>query len=348
MNVSSYFTGKTMMFIVIFIIILIIIIYISAQHDLLKKNCGIIGTYLPMPGLTDDLYTNEAYTNLRKQPIKNLYIKTAYNCCCTGHFRNDYIDNFKQNGINCALKNCAQQGVRALDFTIYSMKDTLVTFKPVISASSVVENTYKEMYNHSDFDSTMSKVNEYFLLNSNNTSNSSPLFLIFRVFSTTQSIYDSIGTILTSTFSNALYIAAPLTTNTTLNDLEHKRVVIIIEPFTDNVNDPRDFIIKSPTLGPINPLILDSAELYPPCINRLSYISSTITKDVRNQIILLYPDLYNWNNKNYDSVTNGFNNNIPFIAMNFQNQDQNYVKYMAQFNIASDCNGSFCIQTQTI
>ena len=39
------------------------------------------------------------------------YIKTAYNCCSGGNYKNDYVDL-------CVLKNILKQGVRGLDFEI--------------------------------------------------------------------------------------------------------------------------------------------------------------------------------------------------------------------------------------
>ena len=37
--------------------------------------------------------------------LKDFYFKSAYNCFCSGIFRNDYVDM-------CAVNNCAKSGVR--------------------------------------------------------------------------------------------------------------------------------------------------------------------------------------------------------------------------------------------
>ena len=55
--------------------------------------------------------------------LKDFYVKTAYNACATGKFKNDYVDL-------CALTNCAKKGVRGLDFQIYSKND-----KPIVAVS---------------------------------------------------------------------------------------------------------------------------------------------------------------------------------------------------------------------
>jgi hypothetical protein len=125
-----------------------------------------------------------------------LYVKTAYNCCCRGNFRNHYVDLVNGDADDyCALRNCALNGVRALDFTIFSINK-----KPVISASTTSENTYKELYNHIDFNSTMQKVKQYFLTDSNTSKISDPLFLILRIQSALADIYNSIAYSLIQTF----------------------------------------------------------------------------------------------------------------------------------------------------
>ena len=57
--------------------------------------------------------------------LYDYYIKTAYNCCCSGNFKNDFVNE-------CALTSTLKQGARCLDFEIYSIDN-----KPVIAASSI-------------------------------------------------------------------------------------------------------------------------------------------------------------------------------------------------------------------
>ena len=47
--------------------------------------------------------------------LQDYYIKTAYNCCSGGSYKNDYVDTD-------ILKSVLKQGVRCLDFEIYSVK----------------------------------------------------------------------------------------------------------------------------------------------------------------------------------------------------------------------------------
>ena len=58
----------------------------------------------------------DGITDPSKYNLRDYYIKTAYNCCCGGEFKNDYVSTD-------ALKKCISQGARVLDFDIYSIND---------------------------------------------------------------------------------------------------------------------------------------------------------------------------------------------------------------------------------
>ena len=99
--------------------------------------------------------------------LKDYYIKTAYNACCTGRFKNDYLD-LK------ALNNCEKNGVRALDFEIYSKNS-----EPIVGFSSSNSYHYKESYNDILLSNVISRINEKFV--TNGEYNEYPLFLFFRI-----------------------------------------------------------------------------------------------------------------------------------------------------------------------
>ena len=115
--------------VIIFIIVsaFFIYVYIILRRD--KNNCKKLDT--KMNTNIVPLLKNPKI-NLSTTTLNQTFIKTAYNCCCSGQFKNDYVNY-------CALINCAKQGVRALDFTVYSLKGN-----PVIAASTLQSNEYKE------------------------------------------------------------------------------------------------------------------------------------------------------------------------------------------------------------
>lgn len=73
--------------------------------------------------------------------LRDYYIKSAYNCCSGGSYRNDYVDT-------CVLKNLLKQGVRGLDMEIFSIDD-----EPVVATSTAGSGDYcvKETFNSIPF-----------------------------------------------------------------------------------------------------------------------------------------------------------------------------------------------------
>jgi hypothetical protein len=258
-------------------------------------------------------------------PISKLYIKTAYNCCCKGKFKNDYVDIQKGTSEDfCALRNCAMNGVRALDFTVYSKNK-----KPVISASTKDEINYKELYNNVDFDLTMKQVYRFFLFERNSSLTKDPLFLIFRIQSDIPELYDSVATSLTQNFGvgsqygNMIYMKK-LNNMTTLNEIKNTRVVIMVQPYDLEK-------LEKSSLNNVTAYKLNADGYTRPCINRFS---DKLTNLDTTEINIIYPDLYNKQSKNFDP-TKYFIENITFIGMNFQTNDNNLKKYNAKFKDSS-------------
>ena len=111
--------------------------------------------------------------------LKDYYIKTAYNCCSGGNYRNDYVDL-------CILKNVLKQGVRCLDFEVFSIND-----KPVV-ATSTSDNYYvKETFNYIDFDDVMNIIQNYAFAGSTSPNPYDPIFIHLRVKSNNIKMYDN-------------------------------------------------------------------------------------------------------------------------------------------------------------
>lgn len=101
--------------------------------------------------------------------LRDYYIKTAYNCCALGDFKNTYVSS-------CQLENIIKQGVRCLDFEIYSVGD-----KPIIAVSSDTSFKMKETYNYVKFDKMLSIVAEKAFSGGNCPNPGDPLILHFRI-----------------------------------------------------------------------------------------------------------------------------------------------------------------------
>ena len=320
MNIDQNFfidNTRSLLILVVIIVIIIILIYASNQTSMQKNNCNKLiknfpQTYkiIPMATLDDTV------------KLTNLFIKTAYNCCCSGKFKNDYVDI-------CALENCAKYGVRALDFQVYKLNG-----KAIISASMVNEIKYKEIYNYLDFNDTMLKVYKNFIANptKNINNNTEPLFLIFRVYSkakdTYDQMYDSLNNIfgagLSQSLNNILFFTSDLT-NATFNQLKGK-VIILVECCGHNTfNLECNRVFNTSSLSKITSLVLtndSSSKIYRESQlvfdSTLSYVK--FNNDNMNNLNIIYPNLQT-NSHNYDFITSGFNNGISFIGLNFQTND---------------------------
>lgn len=179
---ASQLVMKYSILVVGIVIIIALIIWTSAKLTLNKRNCT------NMHALTNVMNKNNKIGPLTdkycNRKLKDFYIKTAYNCCCAGNFKNDFVSL-------CALKNCISQGVRCLDFEIYSVNDM-----PVVCASSVSNNTIKETYNSIAFDQVLSTLVNYALGESAGTTcpnSEDPLILHLRIMSDNVKIYNKIA-----------------------------------------------------------------------------------------------------------------------------------------------------------
>jgi hypothetical protein len=300
------------------VMIVFLLIYISSQLNLQKNNCS----KLSIRPNSSVLSINNSNLDIRTG-LNEYFVKTAYNCCCTGQFKNDYVDL-------CALKNCASNGVRALDFQIYSLND-----KPIISASSVVSNKYKEMYNYIDFFDGIMSTRKWFVDDQSNVNSEDPLFLIFRLYTQNSKVYTMMGDAINHVFgyasplSNMIYI---LPQNKSLDQIGLsnliRKVVIIIDP---TYGDPTSF--HNSKLANYTSMVTGNSltnHMYRES-TLLSTLSVGITSgnkiDVSNNLTILYPDLQ-INQNNYDFVRTGMSNNITFIGMNFQYSDV----FLKQYN----------------
>jgi hypothetical protein len=126
--------------------------------------------------------------------LKDYYIKTAYNCCCSGEFRRDYVNI-------CALENSIKQGARCLDFEIYSLND-----KPVVAASSSNNYKIKETYNSLSIDQVFNIINSIALTKNKGCKNyEDPLFLNFRIMSNNCKMYNNLADIINAKFNDKIY-----------------------------------------------------------------------------------------------------------------------------------------------
>ena len=118
--------------------------------------------------------------------LYDYYIKTAFNCCCGGANKNDFVDI-------CNLKAIIKQGVRCLDFEIYNIEGD-----PVVAASTSDSYFVKESFNSVKFSDVMDTINNYAFSGGACPNPTDPLLIHLRIKSTNQDMYTNLANIFKS------------------------------------------------------------------------------------------------------------------------------------------------------
>ena len=354
--------------IVIFLLFLLLLIYISNKMNTKDKNCTSIVSsrskykkdYSTFYNI-DELITNNYFKdklNINNTKIdyeyklKDFYIKTAYNCFCSGRFKNDYLDT-------CALKNAASYGARALDMQVFSLNG-----KPIVGSNSLNTNFYKESYNHITLNSALNNINEVYFSSENfgilkdddmidNNLQNDPLFLILRLHygdninkslknksyqSKKIEFYDNIYNVLINNFDSSKFNSQALRNYYSNKDFNNNRVSIIPNiSMKDTKGKIFLFVIindetntKNIKKSKLNNLV----DLYGSTDEFKHFRYDEITEDgsydiskhvSKSQLTYCMPtlDIYD---DNYEFL-NPMSYGIQFIGMNFQKQDSNMVMY---------------------
>ena len=190
---------KWTVIVMVLMIIIGTIFYIYSKSTYKDTHCATIKDVYTDMGKVSSINLNDA--NFKGFLLRDYYVKTAYNCCAIGNFKNTFVDV-------CGLKNVIRQGVRVLDFAIYSVND-----KPVIAVSSIPCDytkdlpqcfLIKESYNYVEFDKAMQIVSSYAYAGDTCPNPNDPLFLNFRIMSKNNNIYDSMTAVLKDKFGQHL------------------------------------------------------------------------------------------------------------------------------------------------
>lgn len=178
-NLDQTFITSALIFLIIFIICLLLL-YILYTTRLESRECA---NMTKMYGdVNGKIKSNTADSN---DHLCNYYVKTAYNCCSGGSYKNDYVNV-------CNLKNVIKQGARCLDFEIYS-----VDGHPVVSTSTADNYYVKETYNYVKFADAMSIIQMY-AFGDGAPNKLDPIILHLRFKSNNSEMYKAIANIFQS------------------------------------------------------------------------------------------------------------------------------------------------------
>jgi hypothetical protein len=167
---------------IIFIVILITLLYYFYMRNLPNKECSSMDAlYSTLNGKIKSLNSADPDCGYL---FRDYYIKTAYNACSGGKYKNDYVDV-------CVLKDLLKQGVRGLDFEIYSIND-----KPVVATSTVDSYHIKETYNYIDFNDVMKIIRDYAFATATAPNPGDPIIIHLRIKSENQKMYQNFAKLL--------------------------------------------------------------------------------------------------------------------------------------------------------
>jgi hypothetical protein len=176
---QNFITYLVVAMILTFVILTIVyIIYLTKLQD---KEC----TYM------NDMYgsINAHIRSLSSSDadcsgnFNEYYIKTAYNACSGGSYKNDFVNI-------CNLKSVLKQGVRGLDFEIYSIDN-----QPVVATSTADSYYIKETYNYVNFSEVMSTLKNYAFSQSTAPNPADPVVIHLRFMSNNQDMYSNLASI---------------------------------------------------------------------------------------------------------------------------------------------------------
>jgi hypothetical protein len=298
------------------ILIILIIYFVNNKTSLNKTNCTKLSEiYITNPPL-NSIVDN---TEMKSQPLRDFYIKTAYNCCCSGQFKNDYVNM-------CALNACISQGVRCLDFEIYSIDD-----KPVVAASSVDDYTVKETYNSLPLDDVFNTITQRAFSSGICSNFNDPIILHFRIMSNNVAMYDNFADIISNTDDfNSRTLGKEYSYEYHGNNLgavpisNFKQKIIII---VDGTNP----LYKSTALNEYVNITSGSVFMHFMRYKDIKYNQITDPTDFNKyNMTIVLPDINADNNNPNFELTRKYG--CQFLGMSFQNNDTNLQEYNKFFD----------------
>jgi len=222
----------TILLVFILVIIIFFSIYLYRTSTLLSRECSFMDKiYSALDGKIASLNANDPNCQFN---LRDYYIKTAFNCCSGGQYKNDYVST-------CALKDIIKQGVRCLDFEIYSIDN-----KPVVATSTQESDFVKETYNSVPFSDVMDVVKNYAFAGGTCPNPLDPLILHLRIKSTNPQMYQNMANIFKQ--YDQLFLGSETSYENGGNNLASSplmsfngKIIIIVDRLNNSFMDTNDF-----------------------------------------------------------------------------------------------------------
>lgn len=160
-------------------ILLLFLFYAIYMARLKQSECSFMESLYP--SLSSHIRPISTSDPVCGYALCDYYIKTAYNACSGGSYKNDFVDI-------CNLKAVLRQGVRCIDLEIYSIGG-----EPAISTSTVDAFYVKETLNYVPFATAFKTIRDYAFASGTSPNSTDPLFLHLRIKSSNTDIYKKMG-----------------------------------------------------------------------------------------------------------------------------------------------------------
>jgi len=169
---------------IVFILLICIILYIIYLTKLKNSECDYMNSLYPsVDGKIRAINDNDQDCSGN---LYDYYIKTAYNACSGGSYKNDFVDI-------CNLKAVIKQGVRCLDFEVYSVDN-----QPVVATSTQDDFYVKETFNSVSFADVMKTIDSYGFAGGTCPNPTDPILIHLRIKSKNQKIFSKMAEIFKS------------------------------------------------------------------------------------------------------------------------------------------------------
>lgn len=181
---------KFIIYTVVVINVIGLIVYMYHKSTYLSRHCHDIDYVYNDIGKVANF--NVDSPDNKGMALRDFYVKTAYNCCAIGDFKNTYVST-------CALKQVIRQGVRCLDFEIYSLNN-----EPVIAVSSLNEFNFKQSFNSIPLLEALKLIQLYAFSGGTCPNPNDPLILHFRLKTVHKDTIEKIAKEILATVHNRL------------------------------------------------------------------------------------------------------------------------------------------------
>lgn len=281
------------------------VIYFLYKSTIQSRKCSSLKGKLPDKSNTLGI----SEPDLLNTPLYKFYIKTAYNCCSLGDYANDYVGT-------CILSSIIKQGVRCLDFEVFSIDDI-----PVIATSTTNSYHEKETYNSLPVSQVLSIISDKAFSGETSPNSGDPLFIHLRIKSNNVKMFWALNETL-SKIPN-VYVGE-VKPSTKLSSLMGKVIII--------VNNSNKAYLAS---GSVHNMISGTGPFYMYKYEDIQNLTPAETKEMRKPMAMTLVVPSKGNNPDNIDLNKIIKLKCNMVAMRYQHDDPQLVNYNKLFETSA-------------